>query len=162
MAKLEEASVQVCAPPARVFISYSHRDKIWRDKLATHLQVFHMGGFIHTWSDQNIMAGDWWLEGIEREMNRAAISILLITADFLISPFIIKQEVPRLLERRSQEGMAILPIIVRSCLWQEVPWLSKMQVRPLDGKPLAKFRGDRLDSELTTIAREVLHLARIY
>jgi predicted ATPase len=53
-----------------------------------------------------------------------------------------KDEVPGLLQRKSEYGMKIFPLIVKPCAWTEVQWLSAMEVRPQDGKPLSKFRED--------------------
>jgi hypothetical protein len=67
------------------------------------------------------------------------MAILLISADFLSSPFIQTKELPRLLKRRAKEGLLVVPIIVRECLWKDEPVLKKIQVLPKDGKPVVKF-----------------------
>ena len=56
--------------------------------------------------------------------------------------------------------MTFFPVIVKSCVWEEIPWLSRFQARPQDGRALAGFRGNRLDSELTKIAKEILAIVR--
>ncbi len=142
-------------PAPTVFISYSHKDEDWKDRLVTHLGVLEEEGLLQTWNDRKIGAGDEWFEEIRKGMDTARVAVLLISANSLTSKFIRNQEVPRLLERRSQEGVVIFPVIVKDCAWQKVPWLAKLQVRPLDGKPLA-LRGIRIDSELTKIAEEIL------
>jgi hypothetical protein len=40
--------------------------------------------------------------------------------------------------------------------WNRVDWLARLQVRPRDGKPLADFRGNGRDRELTRIVEEIL------
>jgi hypothetical protein len=142
-------------PAPTVFISYSHKDEDWKDRLVTHLGVLEEEGLLQTWNDRKIGAGDEWFEEIRKAMDTARVAVLLISANSLTSKFIRNQEVPRLLERRSQEGVVVFPVIVKACAWQKVPWLAKLQVRPLDGKPLA-LRGIRIDSELTKIAEEIL------
>jgi predicted ATPase len=48
--------------------------------------------------------------------------------------------------------------MVRSCAWQQVPWLARLQVRPSGGKPLAALRGNDLDATMAAIAKEVSSL----
>jgi len=46
----------------QVFISYSHKDKRWRDDLDTHLKPYLRGGSIVSWSDQQIAPGSEWFK----------------------------------------------------------------------------------------------------
>ena len=138
-----------------VFISYSHTDEQWKDRLVTHLSVLEGEGFLEVWEDRRIGAGDDWNDQIREGIEQANVAILLITADFLNSKFIRFQEVPPLLERRKQDGVTVIPIIVRHCTWQEVPWLASLQVRPADGRPLASGDDNQIDKDLTAIATEI-------
>lgn len=65
---------------------------------------------------------------------------------------------PRLLKRRQAEGLHIVPVIVRSCLWQWVSWLSSIQGRPKDGRALSAGEGHQIDADLAAIAAEVITL----
>jgi tetratricopeptide (TPR) repeat protein len=143
--------------PATVFISYSHKDEDWKDRLITHLGVLEEQNLLRTWNDRDLRAGELWLEGIQNEIDDARVAVLLISANSLTSKFICNQEVPRFLELWKQAGITIFPVIIKDCAWKKVPWLSQFQVRPRDGKPLA-LRGVRIDSELTAIAEEILDI----
>jgi tetratricopeptide (TPR) repeat protein len=146
--------------PPTVFISYSHKDEIWKERLVTHLGVLQQEGLLRTWNDRNINAGEKWFEEIQKGMDEARVAVLLISADSLNSEFIRHKEIPHLLDRREKEGMTFFPVIVKSCVWDELPWLSRFLARPRDGKPLADFRGNRLETELTKIAKEILEIVR--
>jgi tetratricopeptide (TPR) repeat protein len=147
-------------PAPSVFISYSHKDEVWKDRLVTHLGVLQNQGLLQTWTDRDIGAGDEWFEEIRNAMNAARVAVLLISASSLTSKFILHTEIPHLLERRAREGMAVFPVLCKACLWQEIPWLAKLQARPRDDKALASFSGNRLESELVKIAKEILEIAR--
>ena len=41
-----------------VFISYSHKDEDWKDRLRPHLGVLEKAGRITLWDDRRIDAGD--------------------------------------------------------------------------------------------------------
>lgn len=147
-------------PGATVFISYSHADEVWKDRLVKHLGVLQHQGLLRTWNDRDIGAGDEWFKEIRKAMDEARVAIFLVSANSLTSKFILHTEMPHLLERRTRDGMTVFPIICEDCLWQEVPWLAKLQARPRDGKPLQSYRGSRLNSELVKIVKEVLEIAR--
>ena len=53
-------------PGPSVFISYSHKDEVWKDRLATHLGVLQREGLLDTWDDRRIGAGDDWHEEIQQ------------------------------------------------------------------------------------------------
>ena len=97
----------------RIFISYCHKDEDWKDRLLRHLRVLEREDVIRIWDDRQIGVGEDWRTAIGSALEEADLAILLVTADFLISDFIRGEEVPRLLERRAEEGMRLFPIIVR-------------------------------------------------
>ena len=89
-----------------VFISYSHRDKAQKDKLLRHFGVLEDSASIQVWTDDAIGAGREWQTEIDQALSQAAAAVLLISADFLSSPFILHKEVPsvdRPLENRGLE-----------------------------------------------------------
>ena len=130
------AAPPTTTPPAKphIFISYSHKDEMWKDRLMTHLQVLALEDYFEVWDDRQITTGEDWYTEIEQAMTQASLAVLLVTANFLTSDFIRGKEVPHLMERRRSEGMRVYPIIVAPCPWQRVEWLSRIQVRPKDGK----------------------------
>ncbi len=135
-----------------VFISYSHKDEAWKDRLVTQLKVLQMEGIFEVWDDRRIEAGLDWFPEIEQAIQRAAVAILLISADFLTSNFILGEEIPRLLARRHKEGLRVIPLIVRPCAWKQVSWLARIQARLLS-------RG-RSEQDLAALAEEVAGIVR--
>ncbi len=141
------ASVQTRTP--RIFISYSHKDQKVKERLVTHLNVPQAD----VWDDTRIKPGDEWLSEIEQAMAGADVAILLISADFLTSRFVLSKEVPVLLERREREGLLVYPVLVEDCAWDQVEWLAKMQIRMWEGKPLPG--GRERNTALAGIARDI-------
>ena len=81
----------------KIFISYSHKDERWRERVTSQLAVLDSEGLIDLWDDRKIGPGDDWLTQINKQMLNARIAVLLISAPFLTSEFIRKKEVPRYL-----------------------------------------------------------------
>jgi tetratricopeptide (TPR) repeat protein len=146
--------------PKRVFISYSHKDEDWKERLHTQLKVLELENQLTVWEDRQIAAGDNWNPSIEQAIHSAQVAVLLISADFLVSSFIRGEEVPRLLERRTKDGLRVIPLILKPCPWQAVPWLSAIQGRPKDNKPLSGFNEHEQDQCLSDLVMEILELTR--
>lgn len=138
----------------RIFISYSHKDETYKDELVTILTPLQDEGILEIWQDREIIPGDEWYEAIQAAMNSCNLALLLISGDFLASRFIRDKELTRLFQRRKEEGLRVVPIIIRSCKWQSVPVLKGIQALPKDGKPVVSFRDvgerDHIWTEIAT------------
>src|ERR1700692_13733 len=143
--------------PPTVFISYSHADKDWKDKLVEQLGVLE--GLLDLWDDSRIRPGVDWLPEIEEAMAGAQGAVLMISAAPLNSTSIKQQEIPALMKRRQEKGLLVIPVIVRACQWEKKDWLKSIQARPLNGKPLAAMRKWQADAELSELAEAIFAAA---
>lgn len=98
----------------KMFISYSHKDKEWLDRIRPFLDSLELDYNLKIWKDREIEAGQNWRLEIENAINSSDIALLLISQDFITSKFIQENELPPLLKKASEEkGMIILPLHVR-------------------------------------------------
>jgi tetratricopeptide (TPR) repeat protein len=141
-----------------VFISYSHKDEHWKDRLRPHLGVLEQQDRITIWDDRRIDAGAKWYNEIQQAMERAAVAVCLISSDYLASDFCVKEEIPYLLERCEQAGMVLIPLLVRPCLWKAVPWLKEIQMIPRDGKSVAEDFQGREDGVFVQVAERIFEV----
>ena len=125
------------------------------ERVCSHLGVLVHSGLVMTWDDRRIAAGDGWQPEIEKAMVSAKAAVLLISANFLTSNFILKSEVPTLLKKRDKEGVRVIPVIVKPCAWTAVPWLAKLQCRPMGGRLLSAGDENRIDQDLSDLALEI-------
>lgn len=98
-----------------VFISYSHSDKDYLDRLLVHLKPLEKEGLIDLWVDTRLRAGDRWKKEIEKALSRATVAVLLVSADFLASDFITENELPPILRNAEEQGTRMIPLIVKPC-----------------------------------------------
>jgi hypothetical protein len=98
-----------------VFVSYSHKDKKWLEKLRTVLKPGLAGEAI--WDDSQIPAGAAWADEIENAIASARVAVLLVTPSLLASDFVVSQELPRIIERQTKEGLTIVWIAVEPSLY---------------------------------------------
>jgi tetratricopeptide (TPR) repeat protein len=158
----------ILPPPVRamknVFISYSHKDEVWKNRLLPHLHALEQAGVeMKVWHDRKIDGGDKWYPEIQEAMDNAAVAVLLISADFLSSDFCVKEEVPYLIQRQEKHGMLLIPVLVRKCPWKAHRWLADRQMIPRDGKCVAiDFPDDHADGVFSDVAESIyFHFAKL-
>lgn len=140
-----------------IFISYSRTDKKWKDRLVKHLQVAAQRGSLTIWDDSQIAGGLDWKAEIEKAMALCGVAVLLISADFLTSDFVLGAEIPRLLERRRKEGLHVVPVLMRPCDWGAVDWLASMQIYP-SGRAISKGSKHDIEEDMAALATEIRSL----
>jgi small GTP-binding protein len=146
----------------KIFISYSHKDEVFKDELVTMLTGLQNRGIVDTWQDRRIEPGDEWNKSIQNAMNECDLALLLVSPDYIASRFIQQEEQPKLLRRRHEMQVRVIPIIVRPCTWKSEPVLKDLQVLPQDGKAVITFNpenGER-DQVWTDIANAIQERAR--
>ena len=122
----------------KLFYSYSHKDKSFREDLAKHLATLRDEKLIHEWYDGEILPGEDWSEEIENNMRGSDIILLLFSQDF-ISSDACKKEIQMAQTLHRDEGKIFVPIILRECAWADVGDVSKIQALPNEGKPISNW-----------------------
>ncbi|WP_187144410.1 toll/interleukin-1 receptor domain-containing protein [Microvirga massiliensis] len=111
-----------------VFISYSHKDAKWLDKLKLFLRPLEEKELISVWDDSSIQPGSDWLSDIRKALESARVAVFLVTQNFISSPFIKNTELPALLDAAKNRGCLIF-------------WIAVSTTTSLDGTPFAKIQG---------------------
>lgn len=138
-----------------IFISYSHKDVQWKDRLVFHLRVLEEPGVCQLWHDRDITLGQDWYPDIERAINQAHLAVLLITNDFLDSKFIAKEEIPRFLKRRKTNDLIVVPLFMKTCTWEKVNWLKGILGFPVDGQFVAEGTEEEIDTKLAEFTAKI-------
>jgi TIR domain-containing protein len=94
-------------PRQTIFISYCHEDLQWLEMLRKFLTVLEREGIIRFWDDSQIKAGEQWKESIRQALDSSCAAVLLVSQEFLASPFITEYELPRLLADARRGGKKI-------------------------------------------------------
>jgi hypothetical protein len=126
---------------ATMFVSYSHADGHALDRLHKHLSMLEREGLITAWIDQAILPGGEFTTQISEQLERSAIFVALLSADYLSSSYCYEKEFARALELYEIGGMTIVPIILEPCDWQASPF-QKFVALPKDGKPISEWTNE--------------------
>jgi hypothetical protein len=132
-------SIQPPSGPVTLFYSYAHEDEELRNQLDKHLHLLKRQGYLSTWYDRDIHAGDDRANEIYAHLESAQIILLLISADFLASNYCYIVEMQRALERHSIGEARVIPIILRPVDWKQDSTLSNLQALPTDGRPVTTW-----------------------
>jgi TIR domain len=156
----KEAGKVAMLAQRKVFVSYSHKDARWLERLRVHLKPIERDGIIELWDDTKITAGVQWKGAIREALETSRVAVLLISADFLASDFIAEHELPMLLTQAALGGTIILPVIVSPCLFNGTA-LSTFQTVNSPKKPLSILPTSEREQVLVSVAEAVMqYLAR--
>jgi TIR domain len=131
-----------------VFISYSHQDMAWFDRIDRILARIERAGDATFWTDKKIKAGERWLDVIRSRLDSATAAILLMSQSFLERPFIRDEEVPVLLDK-ADEAYRVNPPQQKAKGRTSPPKASAAQGPPsgfmLSWIPVRKVEPDKLE-----------------
>jgi hypothetical protein len=143
--------------PIPAFVSYSHADTKLKTELIKHLAPLHRLQLVSHWDDGEIKPGDHWEKSIADQMTAAKLILLLISSDFIASEFCYEKELVAALKRDRAKTARVLPVILRPCLWQELPF-GKLQAAPHEGKPITSWTSP--DEAMMEVAKAVREAAQ--
>ncbi len=112
----------------RIIVGHGRCDAELADELVVRLQAMGSDEELRLRVERaELEFGNAAGERLWRVIEHASAVILLVSADTLNSDFIEHEKVRSLLlRRRREDGLHVLPVIVRSCAWEGVGWLKEL------------------------------------
>ncbi len=138
-----------------LFISYSHLDRSWLERLRKHLKRLENRYGLQRWDDSRLQAGDLWREEIEQALARAKVALLLVSPDFLASDFIDGVELPPLFKAAEREGLKILWVHLRPAYWESHEDIAKYQRVIPRSRAVSLLSDAEQDEAMVQIAKEI-------
>ena len=123
---------------ATAFISYSHRDEVFRRELETHLAPLRRQGLLDQWHDRKMTAGDPLDDTISAHLKQTDLILMLISADFVASDYCYAKEMARAPERHEARQARAISIICRACDFHGLPF-TKFVLLPTDAKAVSSW-----------------------
>jgi predicted nucleotide-binding protein len=142
--------------PAKLFISYSYKDKKFVDAFQSHLDLLRRQGVVDAWHDRRIFAGEKEATEIDKNLRSSDIILLVVSADFIASDYCYGLEVKQALAMHDAGEAVVIPVIVRPCDWKSASF-GRLQALPRDGRPVSSFKNT--DETLLEMATEIRQIA---
>lgn len=139
----------------QVFYTYAQQDETLRDEVEKQLSILKWQGIITEWYDQKIFAGGERELEINAYLNTAHIILLLVSADFLASPYCYSL-MRRAMERHESKEACVIPVLLRPVDWENAPF-SKLQVLPTNSIPITSWHNR--DEALVDVTKGIRKVA---
>jgi hypothetical protein len=124
--------------PLRTFISYSHDDDRYVERLTKCLRPIERRGAIAKWHDGELFPGTNLNSAISKQLDETDVFICLLSDSFLASDYCVGVELNRALERARTGDACVVGIVCRPCVWETV-FPRELLVLPTDAKAIAKW-----------------------
>ena len=146
------------SPRLTVFLSYSHKDSAYLERLKTQLSPLAREG-VELWYDNNIDPGAEIDPGIRKALKRARVFVAIVSPDYLESRYCYDREYRYAEGRRKRGTMCVVAAIVRACGWQSTA-VARYKALPRDGKPANEWPSrDRAYKDIADGIRRVVQVA---
>ncbi|MCP1168211.1 toll/interleukin-1 receptor domain-containing protein [Limimaricola litoreus] len=125
----------------KAFISYSHADYRYVERLHVHLKPLKRQNGLETWYDRDLLAGDYLDKEVMQNLEDSDIFIAMTSPDFIASDYCYSTEMKRAVDLQNSGCLRIVSIILEPCQWKDTP-LAKFLVTPRDGKPISEHTSE--------------------
>lgn len=135
----------------RIFVSYSHRNKDWLERLQAMMNPFMRKGELELWDDTRLKPGQKWFDEIRSALASCKVAVLLVSKEFLASDFIYREELPVILNAAERGEIKLLWVYLSPALYEETP-IKDFQAAYDPTRPLASLSAVEQDDALKRIA----------
>lgn len=141
----------------QVFISYSHKDQEWFNKLQLMLAPVEAFHGIKVWDDKEIMPGIYWHDAIKYALSETRLAICLISRNFINSSYIKTNELKYFIEEATKQNIRIFPILISRIQDDENPFKDFQFVNDLT-EPFDEINEERQHALLTTMVEQLIDI----
>lgn len=121
-----------------LFVCYSHTDATYKERLQKFLAGGGLPETLDIFSDTAIKPGEEWKPKIMEKLRQATAALVLVSQDFMISPFIQQVEIRELLLAQARRGLRLFLVPVRATYYDGT-YLQRFQWARSPSKPLSSL-----------------------
>ncbi len=140
----------------RIFVSYSHKDRDWLDRLKVMIAPYLRAAEseLDLWEDTRLQSGQQWEVEIRRALEQAGVAVALVSADFLASTFVVDKELPAMIKAADEGGLRLLWVYISAAGWDQTQ-LKRFQATHDTKKPLDTQSRPEQNETLKSVAEQV-------
>lgn len=107
--------------------------------LLTQLKVLTISDKrIEFWEDGLLEPGVEWDAEIKNRLYNAHIVLMLVSANFLTTEYVLNIEIKETLLRQEKGEVSAIPVILKPCAWKDTS-LAAFQALPRKGTPITQY-----------------------
>jgi len=129
-----------------IFISYSHFDVAFFDKLSSHLSALKRANLATINSDRRLFAGDVFGPKLKKMILNSEVFLALITENYFTSDYCFNKEYKFAIKNKK----TIIPIICGACAWEIVEIVNQNNALPRGCCPIGPDGTDETYSQVST------------
>ena len=141
----------------QVFISYSHKDIEWFDKLQLVLAPVEAFHGLKVWDDKEIEPGEFRHDAISRALAQTKIALCIISQNFFNSAYITENELSYLVEESKKQRVRLMLIAASEVDLQNSP-LRHIQFANDPARPLDKLTEPEQLAVLDGVVKDMVRL----
>ena len=155
--RLEEIFTPTVRQANQIFLGYSHEDRDWMNRLRQMLAPYLRDGDIELqlWvDDKGIKPGDRWHEEIQSALRAAGVAVILVSASFLESEYIMNHELPEIINAAADGKIRLFWVYVSYAAYDATE-LELFQAAHDVSEPLYALGRPEQDAILLNVARDI-------
>jgi pimeloyl-ACP methyl ester carboxylesterase len=143
-----------------IFVSYSHKDQDWLDRLKVMIAPYlrEAEAELDFWDDTRLQAGQQWDVEIHRALERTGVAIALVSSSFLASSYVTEYELPAVIKASDEGGLKLLWAYLSAAAWEATP-LKRFQATHDTKQALERLPEAEQNEILKSIARQIKEAA---
>lgn len=140
------------AQPIKIYILHHHSDSKDMNILSMQLEMLRTKALVQTWSVENMIPGSHRDETIRQELAKASIVLALISPDYLAD----SEYCMKIQQEAYQTGKAIIPVILRNCMWDMDDILQPLNPLPYEeGTLKVASQWDKKEDAFASVVRHI-------
>ncbi len=129
-----------------IFISHSHQDAKWAQRLRVHLKPLERTLGIASLSEAQYNLIKSWPEALLESIRTSQVAIILVSAYYLASDYHMEQEMPAILQAAEGQELRVVTLIISSSFWTRLRRFSKIPSFNSPDTPLSEMTESQQDT----------------
>ena len=142
----------------------------WLERLRVHLRALALQGEVRVFTSLDAEPGEDRRAALHVHLRAARAAVLLVSPAFLASEAIRTDELPHLLQRRHDDGLVVLSLLLRPCAFAEArirypdpasgpEEVALSTLQPIDDRPLSTLSEAEQDQVLVALTARLFAVA---
>ncbi len=117
----------------KLLVLYNSKDEKWKTRVDSHVRLLKGSNYpidIEYRNETVTLQSDGWQNQLLQSIDDATVIVLMVSKDFLESPFLHSNKIRSYLKSKKENGFPLFLILINKCNWKIYPWMKGMSLIP--------------------------------